>query len=159
MMIPTQLYIGPNQENRIMNALRKRRGCRIKVRKGSSPSHRHGEMLLTPAQRTKYQALANGKSMNMTFKHKDLTENMKHKGGFLPLLAAALAPVLGGVAGGLIEREIAGSGIYKKKKGKGMYLNPYKHKGSGMYLNPYKKGKGVYMNPYEWLPAYFRPDR
>lgn len=158
MMIPTQLYIGPNQENRIMNALKKRRGCRIKVRKGSSPSHCHGEMLLTPAQRMKYQSLANGKSMNMTFKHKDLEENMRHKGGFLPLLAAALAPVLGGVAGGLIEKEIAGSGIYKKKKGKGMYLNPYKRKGNGMYLNPYKKGKGIYLTPYHWPPS-FRPDR
>ena len=27
-----------------------------------------------------------------------------HKGGFLPLLAAALAPVLGGVIGGVIEK-------------------------------------------------------
>ena len=52
---------------------------------------------------------------------------MKHKGGFLPLLAAALAPIIGGVAGGLIEKEIAGSGIYsnKKKSGSGMYLNPF----------------------------------
>ena len=81
--------------------------------------------------------------MNIGFKHEHLVENMKHKGGFLPLLAAAIAPIIGGVAGGLIEKEIAGSGIYKKKKGTGMYLNPYK--GSGMYLNPYKKGKGVYM--------------
>lgn len=159
MMIPTQLYVGPNQENRIMKALKRRRGCRIKVRKGAATSHRRGEMLLTPQQRMKYQTLANGKSMNITFKHKDLEENMKHKGGFLPLLAAALAPILGGVAGGLIEKEIAGSGIYKKKKGTGMYLNPYKQKGNGMYLNPYKKGKGVYMTPFDWPPAYFRPDR
>ena len=88
------------------------------------------------------------------------------------MIMAALAPGLGGVAGGLIEREIAGSGIYKKKKqqqkkkkkkrkpspkgesvqGSGMYLNPYyKRGGSGMYLNPYYKktaGSGMYLTPY-----------
>ena len=73
---------------------------------------------------------------------------MKHKGGFLPLIAAALAPVIGGVAGGLIEREIAGSGIYKKKKKTSSKKR--KSKGSGMYLNPYtkKSGRGMYLNPY-----------
>ena len=158
-MIPTKLYVCPNQGNRIMNAYKKRKGCRIKGRKGPGPLHHLSEMLLTPQQSLKYKRLDNGNSMNIGFKHEHLEENMKHKGGFLPLLAAAIAPILGGVAGGLIEKEIAGSGIYKKKKGTGMYLNPYKRKGSGMYLNPYKKGKGVYMNPYEWPPAYFRPDR
>ena len=38
MMIPTQLYVGPNQENRIMKALKRRRGCRIKERKGAANS-------------------------------------------------------------------------------------------------------------------------
>ena len=52
---------------------------------------------------------------------------------FLPLLAAALAPIIGGVAGGLIEKEIAGSGIYSKKK--------KKKSGSGMYLNPFSERK------------------
>ena len=59
---------------------------------------------------------------------------MKHKGGFLPLLAAALAPVIGGVVGGLIEKEIAGSGIYHKKRRR---KKKDKKRGSGMYLNPY----------------------
>ena len=147
MMIPTQLYVEPNQEKRIINAYRRRRGCRLKVRKGASTSHHHGEMLLSPQQWMKYQALAHGKSMSVPFSHKELEENMKHKGGFLPLIAAALAPVIGGVAGGLIEREIAGSGIFlgKKKKNK----KKVKSKGgSGMYLNPYKRGKGMYLNPY-----------
>ena len=56
MMIPTQLYVGPNQENRIMKALKRRRGCCIKVRKGAATSHRCGEMLLTPQKRIKYRA-------------------------------------------------------------------------------------------------------
>ena len=77
---------------------------------------------------------------------------MKHKGGFLPLIAAALAPVIGGIAGGLIERKIAGKGIYQQKKnaGSGLYLNPKKNSGSGLYLNAKKnKGLGLYLNPYK----------
>ena len=147
-----------------MTAFRKRKGCRINVRKGAARGNFHpGEMLLTPSQWMKYQAAANGKEIALPFQHEHLVKNMKHKGGFLPLIAAALAPILGGVAGGLIEREIAGSGIYnnnnnnnnkkqKQKKrspkkktksaqGTGMYLNPYYKKsgGSGMYLTPYKQ--------------------
>ena len=146
MLIPTQLYVGPNQEKRIMKAYQKRRGCRIKVRKGAVASHHRGEMLLTPQHWKKYQAATHGKSLNIPFKHEELAANMKHKGGFLPLIAAALAPVIGGVAGGLIEREIAGSGIYKKKTSS----KKRKSKGSGMYLNPYmkKSGRGMYLNPY-----------
>ena len=149
MLIPTQLYVEPNQEKRIMKAYQKRRGCRIKVRKGAAAtSHHRGEMLLTPQQWTKYQATTRGKSFNIPFKHEELAANMKHKGGFLPLIAAALAPIIGGVAGGLIEREIAGSGIYKKKKKTSSKKR--KSKGSGMYLNPYtkKSGRGMYLNPY-----------
>ena len=62
MMIPTQLYIEPNQEKRIMTAFRKRKGCRINVRKGAARGNFHpGEMLLTPSQWMKYQAAANEK--------------------------------------------------------------------------------------------------
>ncbi len=56
---------------------------------------------------------------------------MKYKGGFLPLIAAALASIIGGIAGGFIERGIAGKGIYAKKK--------KKKKAGGLYLNPYSK--------------------
>ena len=145
MLIPTQLYVEPNQEKRIMKAYQKRRGCRIKVRKGAAAtSHHRGEMLLT----TQQWATTHGKSFNIPFKHEELAANMKHKGDFLPLIAAALAPVIGGVAGGLIENEIAGSGIYKKKR----KTSSKKRKStcSGMYLNPYMKrsGRGMYLNPY-----------
>ena len=56
-------------------------------------------------------------------------ENMRHKGGFLPLIAAALAPIIGGIAGGFIEKEIAGSRLPKlytvEKCGQGLKLNPW----------------------------------
>ena len=136
MMIPTKLYVEPNQEKRIMTAFRKKKGCQIKAKKQANGSY-HGEMLLTPEQWLKYQKVANGRTVNLPFTHGHLVKNMKHKGGFLPLIAALLAPVIGGVAGGLIEREIAGKGIYKKRKKK----TTKKNTGSAMYLNPYMPRK------------------
>ena len=145
MMIPTRMSIYPNQEKRIINALKRKKKCCLKVKKGTNH-----EMLLTPEQWTKYQSAANKKPINLSFEHKHLVGNMNHKGGFLPLIAAALAPIIGGVAGGLIEKEIAGSGIRikkqkrkqkKKSTGDGMFLNPYYKGGKGMYLSPYRPRK------------------
>ena len=133
MLIPTPLNPVPNQDRRIMKAYKSKKGCRIKTKKMRSVAACKTSMLLTPAQFKKYHSAKTGKIVSLPFEHKHLVENMKHKGGFLPLLFAALAPIIGGVAGGLIEKEIAGSGIYKeecnckkkKKTGSGMYLNPY----------------------------------
>ena len=77
-------------------------------------------MLLTSAQVKKYHSAKTGKVVCLPFQHKHLLENMKPS-GFLPLFAAALAPVIGGVAGGLIDETIAGSGIFHKKHGKKLY--------------------------------------
>ena len=125
-MTEVTMLVEPAQERRILKALRKGKGCIIKVRKGDrneSPmsSNRDvsakypskGILLLNPSQMIRYQK-ASSDIVPLNFKHSDLKENMKCRGGFLPILAAALAPVLGGVAGGLIEREIAGSGIQPK---------------------------------------------
>ena len=131
MLIPTALNLLPYQEHKIMNAYKRKKGCQIRAKKMSSEGSCKHNMLLTPAQFKKYHSTKNGKIVSLPFQHKHLTENMKHKGGFLPLIAAALAPIIGGVAGGLIEKEIAGSGIYSKKKKK------KKKSGSGMYLNPF----------------------
>jgi len=114
MMIPTTVYIEPKQESKIKAALRKRKGCRIKMQNlhgYNSAGLLKGEMLLNSSQLKKYQKAAPGKSIALPFQHKHLLHNMNHKGGILPLLAALLAPILGGVAGGLIEKEIAGSGL------------------------------------------------
>ena len=142
MLIPTPLNPIPNQGRRIMNAYRKKRGCRIKVRKMGTSASCKSSMLLTPLQHKKYHSVKTGKIASLPFQHKHLVENMKHKGGFLPLLAAALAPVIGGVAGGLIEKEIAGSGIYHKKS-KRKRKKRSKTKGAGMYLNPYMSRKHI----------------
>ena len=125
MLIPAHLNIIPNQEYKIMKAYKGKKGCKIKAKKMGSSTSCRASMLLTPAQFKKYHSAKTGKIVSLPFEHKHLVENMKHQGGFLPLLAAALAPVLGGVASGLIERGIAGAGIYNKKNGAGLYLNPY----------------------------------
>ena len=121
-----------------MRAYKNRKGCRIKTKKMRSTAACKTSMLLTPAQFKKYHSAKTGKIVSLPFEHKHLVDNMKHKGGFLPLIAAALAPIIGGVAGGLIEKEIAGSGIHHKKSGsKKKKKNRKKKKGAGMYLNPY----------------------
>ena len=142
MLIPTPLNPAPNQERKIMRAYNSKKGCRIKVKKVGPKASCRTSMLLTPAQFKKYHSTKAGKIISLPFEHKHLVENMKHRGGFLPLLAAALAPVLGGVAGGLIEKEIAGSGVYHKKNKRGKKKKrcvKKKKAGSGMYLNPYMK--------------------
>ena len=121
-----------------------------------------GVLLLNPSQMKRYQKAPPG-SVSLPFRHADLEENMKRcRGGFLPLLAAALAPVLGGVAGGLIEREIAGSGVKHPKvvcckksgayevkptsDGQGLHLRPWQHtrpSGFGLYLSHYPHHTGT----------------
>ena len=132
MLIPTPFNPVPNQERKIMRAYYKKKGCQIKAKKMGPKAVCKSSMLLTPDQFKKYHSTKTGKIVSLPFEHKHLVENMKHRGGFLPLLAAAIAPILGGVAGGLIEKEIAGSGLEeckcrkkKRKSGSGMYLNPY----------------------------------
>ena len=137
MLIPTPFNPVPNQERRIMRAYYKKKGCQIKAKKMSPKAVCKSSALLTPPQFKKYHSTKDGKIVSLPFQHKHLMENMKHKGGFLPLLAAAIAPILGGVAGGLIEKEIAGSGLRHKKCKKGKKKKKKRKSGSGMYLNPY----------------------
>ena len=129
MMLPVAFHVVPGQENRIRNALKKKKGCRIKVTKSQAVGpHR---LLVTSSMLKRYQKAAKGHPVPLQFKHEHLIENMNHQGGFLPLIAA-LAPVLGGIAAGAIERGIAGSGLgprtsgcYGLNQGQGLYLNPY----------------------------------
>ena len=161
---PTTVYIEPNQESKIKAALRKQKGCRIKMQNQhgyNCTGLMKGEMLLNPSQLRKYQKAAPGQSIALPFQHKHLLHNMNHKGGFLPLLAL-LAPILGGVAGGLIEKEIAGSGIHlpklilsKRKASRlpvAFQIDPAAHDGNGLYLSPWKQhsnlGTGLYLSPY-----------
>ena len=128
MMIPASLKVMPKQEKKIFNALNGNKGCTIKVKKCAG----FDKMLLTSGHLKKYQKAANGSVVTLPFTHKHLVANSHHKGGYLPLLAAVLGPILGGVAGGLLGkgikiRKMQMKKRQKKKNGKGMYLNPWKY--------------------------------
>ena len=129
MMIPASLKVMPKQERKIFKALKGRKGCRIRVKKCVGDDN----MLLAPSHMNKIQKAAHGSVVTLPFSHKHLVENSRHKGGFLPLLAALLGPVLGGVAGGLLGRGLNFGKQKKKKKstrkpaGRGMYLNPWRY--------------------------------
>ncbi len=187
---PHSLLIEPEQESRIGSALRKRKGCIIKVRKMQdgelSPMAStkdctrasKGTLHLTPLQVNKLNGAPPGTVVPLRFHDKHLQENLKHSGGFLPLLAAALVPLISSVAGGLIERKIAGRGLSspaaaaggsddvtlvwhkdaKERDGGGkkpvtFSIHPHAD-GSGLYLRPWKGkilapiGSGLYLNPY-----------
>ena len=135
-MIPVSMHVEPGQENRIRKAIKNRKGCKIKVRKydHSGPHH----LFVTANMLKRYAKGNKGDIVPLNFKHEHLMGNMK-QGGFIPLIAAALAPVIGGIAGGLIEKSIVGKGIKSKasQEGNGLYLNPWPYNGHGLYLNPY----------------------
>ena len=142
MMIQHSFVIEPNQETRIRRAWRHKKGCRIKVKKVAGGGN--GELLVTPEHLVKYGKASNGSTIGLPFKHEELKENMKHKGGFLPLILAALAPIIGGVAGGLIEKEIAGSGLSRFSRTK-----PWWHGGNVPKLYTVeKRGNGMFLNPW-----------
>ena len=125
----------PNQEKRIRRAFHHKKGCQIKVRKGGDANK---ELLVTPEHLVRFNKAHHGAIVTLPFKHEHLKEN--HKGGFLPLLAAALAPVLGGVIGGVVEKEIAGTGLTVfrgKPVWRGPKLYTVEKRGSGMFLNPW----------------------
>ena len=127
MMIPASLKVMPRQEKKIFKALNGRGGCRIRVKKCAGDDN----MLLAPSHVKKIQKAVHGSVVSLPFTHKHLVENSRHKGGFLPLLAALLGPVLGGIAGGLLGKGLKIGKQKKKKKksrkpaGRGMYLNPW----------------------------------
>ena len=134
-MIKHAFNILPNQDKRINKAWKGKKGCQIKVRKGGDANK---ELLVTPEHLVRFNKASHGAIVTFPFKHEHLKEN--HKGGFLPLLAALAAPIIGGVAGGLIEKEIAGSGLTVfrgKPVWRGPKLYTVEKRGSGMFLNPW----------------------
>ena len=165
-MIIKKLKVDPNQETKIKRAIRKQKGCIIKVCQSDNPGSEGGEFLLTPKQLRKIERSPPGSSVKIMFTADQIKKNLGHSSGFLPLLAAVLAPVISGAIGGVIEREISGKGldavIWSKKSGtyqlkpdgNGLRLAPFrgeKPMGYGLYLSPYphKNGGAVKVDPHD----------
>ena len=163
MLLPHTFSIHPGQNAKIRKALKLGKGCRIQVvKKGSSTSGQphQQQLLVTPAHIEKYQKASHGSIVSLPFKHEDLKKN--HRGGFLPLIAAALAPIIGGVAGGLIEKEISGSGIHtSQSRGRGGRVNGSgltAFRGKPVWRGPKlytveKRGSGMILNPWMGSPV------
>ena len=81
----------------------------------------------------------------LTFSADQLRQNLKHTGGFLPLLASALIPIIGSAVGAVVEREISGGSIpthtdpvYVSRSTGTFSVKP---QGEGLYLGPYAGGR------------------
>ena len=84
MMLPVAFHVVPGQENRIRNALKKKKGCRIKVIKSDTIGpHR---LLVTSAMLKRYQKGVRGDSVPLQFNQEHLIENTNLPGGFLSLI-------------------------------------------------------------------------
>lgn len=162
------MNVMPHQGQRILGAYKKKKGCIIRVKKQKkgcrASGSARGEVLLTAAHLAKYQKAKSGQVLNLPFRHTHLVENMKHKGGFLPLLLAALGPIIAGVAGGLIEKGIAGSGVFDQFRHWPSHHSPpiwnspayiynsgmsnHKKKKTKKNVVKKKQGSGMYMNPW-----------
>ena len=107
----------------------------------------HHTLLLTRGQiaRMERARMIGKKSMTVRLGRKQVQVNIKHDGGFLGMLASlaarALPALLGGLATGLVsgavEKAVAGSGLYLKKKGHGCVAKVQVVKGNGLYLTPH----------------------
>jgi len=113
-------------------------------------------LLLTRGQIAKIErARMIGKDkMTIRMSRTQVKSNLKHEGGFLGLLIAALSAALPsiisaataaapavlasaatGAISGVISKAISGDGIYFKKNGQSAKLQPVQ--GGGLYLSPY----------------------
>ena len=160
-MVEKILLVYPGQEKRIVKAYHNQRGCHIKVHKlngeiksevnSNEPSR--AKFVLSASQDKKYHMAPPGTDVKLPFTYQNLHENSRHSGGFIPLILAALAS---SVAGGLIERGIAGSGIHKFIWHTGDHSYHLTPSGNGIHLTPWRgnknnfsNGRGLYLNPYK----------
>lgn len=170
---PLHVHIHKDQENRLKRAIQNGGGARMHFSSARNSSTSRGILCLTKQQIAKVEKAPEGTSFSFPFSAAQIKANMSHKGGFLSLLAAVLAPLLGGVIGGLAEKAIGGSletayehhhqpVIWRKKNlrqgalevrphGKGLFLTPYGRRlpssyGSGLFLStPYHHaGDGLF---------------
>ena len=166
----TVVLLHPDQETKIVKAVKHGRGCRIGVTRCSSdddvatnPSGRResaankGILHLTTPQAVKYADAENGSHMTLLFSGRQLSDNATHhRGGFIPILLGLLAPLIGTMAGEAIGRKIAGGGIPPsvflcKGPGKGDTVTVTPH-GSGLHLSPWRgdppSGSGLHLRPH-----------
>ena len=165
---PVKLNIPEKIHNKIKTSITGgKKPVSIKVNLDGEADH---TLLLTRGQIAKLERarLIGKKSFSVRLSRKQVQVNVKHEGGFLGMLIAALsaaipsiisavtaaAPaVLAGVAtgaiSGAVEKAISGNGLYLYKKGEGC-AKVQLVKGGGLYLTPHPNlhpqgGNGLYL--------------
>ena len=125
----------------------------------------HDTLLLTKGQISKIERarLIGKKNMTIRFSRKQVQANVKHEGGFLGMLIAALSAALPsivsaataaapavlasaatGAISGAISKAVSGDGLYLQKNRQTVKLQPVK--GGGLYLTPHpiiENGNGL----------------
>ena len=151
-MDPVRLKIDPLQEVRIKKALQHHKGVCVWAAPTSEPDGPEvGTWLLSPRQMHQIHQ-AGGQPTRLTFSRAQLKKNLGHEGGFLPILASALIPIIGSAVGAIVENEIAGGSIpitdapvHISRPSGTFYVQP---QGEGLYLAPYPRrprGHGLHM--------------
>ena len=124
-------------------------------------------LLLTKGQIAKIERarLIGKKNMTVRLSRKQVAVNVKHEGGFLGMLIAALSAAIPsivsaataaapaviasaatGAISGAISKAVSGNGLYLQKNGQAVKLRPVK--GGGLYLTPHPMiddGNGLFL--------------
>ena len=153
---PIKVRILPGQESRIHKGLKSNGSITIHFSTLDS-SHLHstdkslGYLCFTPSQVAKIQKASPGTNFSFHFSSTQIKRNMQYRGGFLPLLAAFLAPILGGVIGGVAESAIAGKGLSPSKPFAKASRPLVLHKPQGT-LKITSTARGLFLSPYHSQP-------
>ena len=92
--IPVRVQIHRDQEKRIRNAVHRQKGVSIhfsSISGGNHNSHKNTGILCLTQQLFKVRKAPVGTQFSFAFSPAQVKANMKHEGGFLPILAAVLS--------------------------------------------------------------------
>lgn len=140
-MLPYKLKLSPLQDVKIKKALQRNKGAILELSQTNEDENSTdiGIWYLSKKQSEKLEKTQFGQPIKFFFSAKQM-EHQVHQGGFLSLLMAALAPIIGSTIGAAIDYGInSGKGITNDNihvaKPNGSYS--VKIHGDGLYLNPY----------------------
>ncbi|MEO1917899.1 MAG: hypothetical protein ABGX53_05980 [Candidatus Thioglobus sp.] len=144
---PHNIHISNNQHEKLKKAINgSTKKVTLRINEHDIQQNTGGHtILLTARQILKLQnAKRNHTSCILILRRAQIDANLKHEGGFLPLLAGLFMKALPALATGVLTGTLSG-GISRLIKGDGYLL----HKNKTWYkLTPHAKGTGLYLSPY-----------
>ena len=150
--IPHKINIPTDQHDKLKRAIDgQTKSVTRKINKDDIQKQNSGEhtLLLTTGQILKLQrAQSSDTACTIIMRRKQIEANMRHEGGFLPILAGLASKILPVLLGSVASGVLSG-GIERAIRGKGngfLYQNWYK-------MSPTTKGKGLYLSPRPRFPG------